>query len=51
MFAYILEKLSGFFEHSEQHRMEKYLARSVDLDEIERHQRRLVKADIPARRK
>ena len=47
MFAYILEKLSGFFERSEQHRMEDYLARSVDLNEIERRQRQLEKDEYP----
>jgi hypothetical protein len=47
MFAYILEKLSGFFGRSEQRRMEEYLARSVDLNEIERRQRQLEKDGYP----
>jgi Protein of unknown function (DUF3563) len=47
MFAYILEKLGSLFERAEQRRMEDYLARSADLNEIERRQRRLQRDGYP----
>jgi hypothetical protein len=47
MFAYILEKLGGWFERSEQRRLERYLTGSADLTEIERRLRWLEKNGYP----
>lgn len=41
MFAYILEKLSNWFESAERARREEYLASSTDIDDLERRLRSL----------
>jgi hypothetical protein len=48
MFAYILEKLAGWFERSEQCRLDDYLAGSADLTEIESRLRWLEKNGYPS---
>ncbi len=39
MFAYLLEKLDSWFDRNEQRRLERYLAGSPDLAEVERRLR------------
>ncbi|PTB20386.1 DUF3563 domain-containing protein [Trinickia symbiotica] len=41
MFAYILEKLSNWFESAERSRREEYLASSADVFDLERRLRAL----------
>ena len=36
MFAYLIEKLSNWFESAERTRREEYLASSTDIDDLER---------------
>ncbi|HEY3597478.1 MAG TPA: DUF3563 family protein [Paraburkholderia sp.] len=47
MFAYLLEKLDSWFHRDEQRRLERYLAGSSDLAEIERRLQHLDKNGYP----
>ncbi|MGN6229965.1 MAG: DUF3563 family protein [Trinickia sp.] len=41
MFAYLIEKLSNWFESAERTRREEYLASSTDIEDLERRLRSL----------
>jgi hypothetical protein len=47
MFAFLLEKLAGFFDRAEQRRLTDYLAASSDLGEVERRMRQVEKDGYP----